>query len=207
MVTEGGGTTGKLYECLTIVFYLVLYLEDNDFVPPRNHHGSPPSDHRHPSLHFFANEPVLMSTSPDNSIKMWIFDTTDGDPRLLSSEVVIVHPVVWFYANGRHVLSAGQDRAFCHFSVIQDQQTRELCQRHITKRAKKLKLKACTISSCGNFVVLGTAGGWIEKFNLHSCVSRGCYVVMSESRRCSHDGEVVGVACDSTNSLKEKRTE
>ncbi|KAL4566105.1 hypothetical protein LXL04_030215 [Taraxacum kok-saghyz] len=35
------------------------------------------------SLHFFANEPVLMSTSADNSIKMWIFDTTDGDPRLL----------------------------------------------------------------------------------------------------------------------------
>ncbi|KAL4574467.1 hypothetical protein LXL04_021299 [Taraxacum kok-saghyz] len=41
-----------------------------------------------------------------------------------------------FYANGRHVLSAGQDRAFCLFSVIQDQQTRELYQRHITKGAK-----------------------------------------------------------------------
>ncbi|KAF4353618.1 hypothetical protein G4B88_009346 [Cannabis sativa] len=34
-------------------------------------------------LHFFANELVLMSSSTDNSIKMWIFDTSDGDPRLL----------------------------------------------------------------------------------------------------------------------------
>ncbi|KAL9253379.1 hypothetical protein AKJ16_DCAP03549 [Drosera capensis] len=37
-----------------------------------------------------------------------------------------------FYANGKHILSAGQDRAFRLFSVIQDQQSR--------KRAKKLKL-------------------------------------------------------------------
>ncbi|KAL4576665.1 hypothetical protein LXL04_012763 [Taraxacum kok-saghyz] len=35
------------------------------------------------SLHFFANERMLMRTSADNSIMMWIFDTTDGDPRLL----------------------------------------------------------------------------------------------------------------------------
>ncbi|KAK7278288.1 hypothetical protein RJT34_23314 [Clitoria ternatea] len=35
------------------------------------------------SLHFLANEPILMSSSADNSIKMWIFDTSDGDPRLL----------------------------------------------------------------------------------------------------------------------------
>ncbi|KAL4591371.1 hypothetical protein LXL04_004332 [Taraxacum kok-saghyz] len=216
------------------------------------------------SLHFFANEPVLMSTSADNSIKMWIFDTTDGDPRLLKFRSGHSAPplCIRFYANGRHILSAGQDRAFRLFSVIQDQQSRELSQRHITKRAKKLKLKqeeiklkpviafdvaeirerdwsnvvtchidtphayvwrlqnfvlgehiltpttdiqtpikACTISSCGNFAVIGTAGGWIEKFNLQSGVSRGCYVDMSENRRCGHDGEVVGVACDSTNSL------
>ncbi|KAL7615945.1 hypothetical protein Lser_V15G01030 [Lactuca serriola] len=216
------------------------------------------------SLHFFANEPVLMSTSADNSIKMWIFDTSDGDPRLLKFRSGHSAPplCIRFYANGRHILSAGQDRAFRLFSVIQDQQSRELSQRHVTKRAKKLKVKqeeiklkpviafdvaeirerdwsnvvtchmdtphayvwrlqnfvlgehiltpttdiqapvkACTISSCGNFAILGTAGGWIEKFNLQSGMSRGCYVDMSEKGSCAHDGEVVGVACDSTNSL------
>ncbi|KAK1413287.1 hypothetical protein QVD17_35059 [Tagetes erecta] len=214
------------------------------------------------SLHFLANEPVLMSASADNSIKMWIFDTTDGDPRLLRFRSGHSAPplCIRFYANGRHILSAGQDRAFRLFSVIQDQQSRELSQRHVTKRAKKLKLKeeeiklkpviafdvaeirerdwsnvvtchmdtphayvwrlqnfvlgehiltpkknqapvkACTISSCGNFAILGTAGGCIEKFNLQSGSSRGSYIDDSE-KETAHDGEVVGVACDSTNSL------
>lgn len=214
------------------------------------------------SLHFFANEPVLMSTSADNSIKMWIFDTTDGDPRLLRFRSGHSAPplCIRFYANGRHILSAGQDRAFRLFSVIQDQQSRELSQRHVTKRAKKLKLKeeeiklkpviafdvaeirerdwsnvvtchmdtphayvwrlqnfvlgehiltpttdiqtpvkACTISTCGNFAILGTASGWIEKFNLQSGMSRGSYVDISV-KNSAHDGEVVGVVCDSTNS-------
>ncbi|BAU03010.1 uncharacterized protein HKW66_Vig0124930 [Vigna angularis] len=216
------------------------------------------------SLHFFANEPVLMSSSADNSIKMWIFDTSDGDPRLLRFRSGHSAPplCIKFYANGRHILSAGQDRAFRLFSVVQDQQSRELSQRHVSKRAKKLKLKeeeiklkpviafdcaeirerdwsnvitchmdtakayvwrlqnfvlgehilnpcpenptpvkACAISACGNFAILGTAGGWIERFNLQSGIRRGSYIDISESRSCAHDGEVVGVACDSTNTL------
>ncbi|KAM6570579.1 hypothetical protein CsatB_018564 [Cannabis sativa] len=216
------------------------------------------------SLHFFANEPVLMSSSTDNSIKMWIFDTSDGDPRLLRFRSGHSAPpkCIKFYSNGRHILSAGQDRAFRLFSVIQDQQSRELSQRHVAKRAKKLKMKveeiklkpvigfdcaeirerdwcnvvtchmdtpqayvwrlqnfvlgehilkpsaesptpvkACAISACGNFAVLGTAGGWIERFNLQSGISRGSYRDTSEKRSCAHDGEVVGIACDSTNTL------
>lgn len=216
------------------------------------------------SLHFFANEPVLMSSSADNSIKMWIFDTSDGDPRLLRFRSGHSAPprCIRFYSNGRHILSAGHDRAFRLFSVIQDQQSRELSQRHVSKRAKKLKLKeseiklkpviafdvaeirerdwcnvvtchtdttqayvwrlqnfvigehilspcpqnptpvkACAISACGNFAVVGTAGGWVERFNLQSGISRGSYVDMSEGKTCAHNGEVVGVACDSTNTI------
>ncbi|XP_042008397.1 WD repeat-containing protein 36-like isoform X2 [Salvia splendens] len=216
------------------------------------------------SLHFLANEPVLMSSSADNSIKMWIFDTSDGDARLLRFRSGHSAPpkCIRFYSNGRHILSAGQDRAFRLFSVIQDQQSRELSQRHVSKRAKKLKLKeteiklkpviafdvaeirerdwcnvvtchmdtaqafvwrlqnfvigehilspcpqnptpvkACAISACGNFAVVGTAAGWIERFNLQSGISRGSYVDMSEGRSCAHNGEVVGVSCDSTNTV------
>ncbi|KAI5557727.1 hypothetical protein BDE02_18G122900 [Populus trichocarpa] len=95
------------------------------------------------SLHFLADEPVLMSSSADNSIKMWVFDTTDGDPRLLRFRSGHSAPplCIRFYANGRHILSAGQDRAFRLFSVIQDQQSRELSQHHVSKRAKKLRVK------------------------------------------------------------------
>ncbi|CAI9780603.1 unnamed protein product [Fraxinus pennsylvanica] len=216
------------------------------------------------SLHFFANEPVLMSSSADNSIKMWIFDTSDGDPRLLRFRSGHSAPplCIRYYANGRHILSAGQDRAFRLFSVVQDQQSRELSQRHVSKRAKKLRLKeteiklkpviafdvaeirerdwcnvvtchmdtsqayvwrlqnfvigehilipraenptpikSCAISVCGNFAVLGTAGGWIERFNLQSGISRGSYIDKSVRKTCAHDGEVIGIACDSTNTI------
>jgi len=61
--------------------------------------------------------------------------------------------------------------------------------------------QTCAISACGNFAILGTAGGWIEKFNLQSGIQRGAYIDMSESRSCAHDSEVVGVACDATNTL------
>lgn len=49
--------------------------------------------------------------------------------------------------------------------------------------------------------MLGTAGGWIERFNLQSGISRGSYHDISERRGIAHDGEVVGIACDSTNTL------
>ncbi|XP_020672729.1 WD repeat-containing protein 36 [Dendrobium catenatum] len=216
------------------------------------------------SLHFFANEPVLMSSASDNSIKMWIFDSTDGDARLLRFRSGHSAPPLClrFYKNGRCILSAGQDRAFRLFSVHQDQQSRELSQKHVTKRAKKLRvkeeeiklkpviafdcaeirerdwcnvvtchmdtpkayvwrlqnfvigehilspsaknqtpIKSCAISACGNFAILGTEGGWIEKFNLQSGISRGIYVDTSGSKSCAHYGEVVGVACDTTNTM------
>ncbi|KAL8225937.1 hypothetical protein R6Q57_018494 [Mikania cordata] len=65
---------------------------------------------------------------------------------------------------------------------------------------KKVK-EVCTISSCGIFAILGTAGGWIENFNLQSGMSQGSYVDVLEKGYSAHDGEAVGVACDSTNSL------
>ncbi|KAG0493288.1 hypothetical protein HPP92_004282 [Vanilla planifolia] len=221
-------------------------------------------DSRIVSLHFFANEPVLMSSAADNSIKIWIFDTTQGDARLLRFRSGHCAPPLClrFYKNGRCILSAGQDRAFRLFSVRQDQQSRELSQRHVTKRAKKLgvkeeeiklkpviafdcaeirerdwcnvvtchmdtpkayvwhlqnfvigehilspsaenqtPVKACAISACGNFAIVGTEGGWIERFNLQSGISQGIYVDNLELNKCAHYGEVVGVACDATNSV------
>jgi U3 small nucleolar RNA-associated protein 21 len=55
------------------------------------------------------------------------------------------------------------------------------------------------ISACGNFTILGTEGGWIEKFNLQSGFSRGSYIDTSLAMQCAHDGEVVGLACDARN--------
>lgn len=61
--------------------------------------------------------------------------------------------------------------------------------------------QACVISACGNFAIIGTEGGWIERFNLQSGISRGNYIDKSEESLTAHDGEVAGIACDATNTL------
>ncbi|XP_020246044.1 WD repeat-containing protein 36-like isoform X3 [Asparagus officinalis] len=58
---------------------------------------------------------------------------------------------------------------------------------------KQTHVKACTISACGNFAILGTEGGWIERFILQSGISRGSYVDIAKSQSCAHDGEVHGI--------------
>ncbi|KAI5080871.1 hypothetical protein GOP47_0004054 [Adiantum capillus-veneris] len=217
------------------------------------------------ALYFLSNEPVLLSAAADNSIKMWIFDSNDGEARLLRFRSGHSAPPAFmrYYGSGRHILSAGHDRAFRMFSTIQDQQSRELSQGHIAKRAKKLKLKeeelklppvvcfdaaeirerdwcnvvtchvdctvaytwrlqnfvigeqilkptvgtnhgsveACALSSCGNFAIIGTEAGHVERFNIQSGLSRQIYHDASLNDYKAHEGAVVGLACDGTNNL------
>lgn len=214
------------------------------------------------SLHFFPREPVLLSSGADNSVKMWIFDSQDGEARLLRFRSGHSAPplCVQYYGNGRHLLSAGQDRAFRMFSTIQDQQSRELSQGHVGKRAKRLHvkeeevklprvtafaaaeirerdwcnvvtchdgqksaytwrlqnfvigehvlqppggestpIKTVAISACGNFAILGSQGGRIDRFNLQSGIHRGSYQADKQQYSPAHKGAVVGLGSDATN--------
>ncbi|KAL3149179.1 hypothetical protein ABBQ32_002010 [Trebouxia sp. C0010 RCD-2024] len=94
------------------------------------------------SLYFFPGEPLLMSGAADNSLKQWLFDSADGTARLLRFRSGHSAPptCLKFYGTGNKLLSAGQDRAFRVFSVIQDQQSREVSQGHIAHRAKRMRL-------------------------------------------------------------------
>lgn len=93
-------------------------------------------------MEFLEGQPVLVSTADDNSIKEWIFDGTDGQPRLLRYRSGHAAPptIVRHYADSTRLLSGGQDRAFRYFSTVQDAQSREMSQGHVTRRAKKLKI-------------------------------------------------------------------
>jgi U3 small nucleolar RNA-associated protein 21 len=74
---------------------------------------------------------------------MWIFDSADGTARLLrsrSGHSAAPHRVR-FYGDGSSILSAGQDRALRTFSIIREQQSMELSQGHLAKKAKAYHLK------------------------------------------------------------------
>jgi len=96
------------------------------------------------SLYFFPGRQTLMSSGADNAVKQWIFDNADGSGRLLRFRAGHGSPptkVAFYGENGHRLLSAGgEDRALRVFSAIQDQQSRELSQQNVERRAKKLKI-------------------------------------------------------------------
>jgi U3 small nucleolar RNA-associated protein 21 len=228
------------------------------------------------ALHFFAGEPLLMSAGGDNAIKQWAFDGADAAPRLLRFRSGHAAPpaVVAHYSEGLRLLSAGADRAFRLFSTIQDQQSRELSQRHVGRRAKRLRLReeevklpritalaaaearerdwanvltahegdavaytwrlatfalgearlvpppagagaapaapvtAVAASPCGNFGVVGSAAGRVDRYNMQSGGHRGAFVRRPPRGAPAgvpplpaHDGAVAGLAVDGVNRL------
>ena len=121
-------------------------------------------------LEFLNNEPLLLSSSIDNSLKMFIFDKPDGTCRLLKSRTGHSNPptMVRFYGdnldenNGKavdgsalQILSGGQDCSFRSFHATRDSQSRELSQgplesisnRH-SKKISDLKLPPIVDFDC-----------------------------------------------------------
>ena len=84
------------------------------------------------------NQPVLLTASPDNSMKMWVFDGLDGGaPRLLRSrEGHSAPPTRIRYhgeEKGKFLLSGGLDRAVRATNIVAERQAREMSQRHALK--------------------------------------------------------------------------
>ncbi|GIL87705.1 hypothetical protein Vretifemale_15746 [Volvox reticuliferus] len=237
------------------------------------------------SLHFFPGEPLLMSSAADNAVKHWVFDSADAMPRLLRFRAGHGAPptlIRHYGENGLRLLSAGCDRSFRVFSVHQDQQSRELSQGHIARKAKKLRVRqedlklervvdmdACEVrerdwanvitahegdpaayswrlvnfsrgdhvleppleelsgcpaaavtsvalSRCGNFGVVGSASGRLDRYNMQSGIHRGAFYCpddaakgqagggaaatqQQKAKRNAHNGAVVGCAVDGSN--------
>ncbi|GIL66695.1 hypothetical protein Vafri_20180 [Volvox africanus] len=235
------------------------------------------------SLHFFPGEPVLMSAAADNAIKHWVFDSADAMPRLLRFRAGHGAPptlIRHYGEGGLRLLSGGCDRSFRVFSVHQDQQSRELSQGHIARKAKRsrvrqedLKLErvvdmdACEVrerdwanvitahegnpaayswrlmtfsrgehvleppvgelsgcpaapvtsvalSRCGNFGIVGSASGRLDRYNMQSGIHRGAFyrpaaeakagggpaaTQQGKGKRNAHNGAVVGCAVDGSN--------
>jgi len=69
------------------------------------------------------SEPLLISSSSDNTVKMWIFDMPDGGARLLRYREGHAAPpgrIRFYGALGQNILSAGQDSSMRIFSTVTD---------------------------------------------------------------------------------------
>lgn len=92
------------------------------------------------SLKCFPNEPLLLTTSPDNSMKLWIFDLPDGGARLLRIREGHGAPptsIRYHGASGRNILSAGEDSSLRIFSTISETMNKSLGKASYNKKASK----------------------------------------------------------------------
>lgn len=91
------------------------------------------------AAHFLPGQPLLVTSGVDNALRMWIFDTPDGLPRLLRERVGCPGQsrALRFYGPGdREVVAAGvaQEGGFvAKVSLIQSQQNIEYAQTAFNK--------------------------------------------------------------------------
>ncbi|XP_015915378.1 WD repeat-containing protein 36 [Parasteatoda tepidariorum] len=215
-------------------------------------------------MKFLPFEPLLITSSSDNSIKMWIFDLPDEGGRLLRLREGHSSPptkIQFYGANGKDILSAGLDSTLRSFSTVADNLNKSLGQASFNRKAAKKKGvrndpnkmlpvidfvsettrekdwdnvaaihrhskivttwsfdRSCmgehkpmherfkgmkhvealclTISSCGNFVLIGYNTGHLDKFNIQSGLYRGSF-----GKDTAHEKSVRGIALDGFNQL------
>lgn len=94
-------------------------------------------------LKCLPNEPLMVTSSPDNTLKMWIFDLPDGGARLLNRKEGHAEPPlhVRFHGNrGDTIITAGEDSTMRMFSTVTERLDKSLGQAsHNRKPGKKNK--------------------------------------------------------------------
>lgn len=101
------------------------------------------------TLKFMPNEPLLLTTSSDNSLKLWIFDKLDGNPRLLRyREGHSAPPLCIRYhgSKGDSILSSGEDSSLRIFSTVSETLNVSLGRASYNRKASK-KLSKSIVSS------------------------------------------------------------
>jgi len=90
-------------------------------------------------------EPLMVTSSNDNSIKLWIFDMTDGSARLLRQRHGHSQPPrrIRFHDEcGKNLLSAGLDSCLMSFSTVHDSKNKSLGRASFNKvETKRSSLK------------------------------------------------------------------
>lgn len=95
-------------------------------------------------LQCLPSEPLMVSSSPDNSLKLWIFDMADGGARLLRLREGHSAPPTFIRfhgANGQNLLSAGGDSCLRIFNTVTETFNKSLGRASYNRAASKKKGK------------------------------------------------------------------
>jgi U3 small nucleolar RNA-associated protein 21 len=89
-------------------------------------------------LQFLDKDPLLITCGADNSIKIWVFESSDENPRILKERSGHSLPPnkIKFSEDGELLFTAGGDRALRVFSVFKSAQLQEMSQGNLLHAAK-----------------------------------------------------------------------
>ena len=91
---------------------------------------------------FLEQQPLLVTNSTDNSMKVWCFDVTDGGARILYQREGHMKPparVRFHGSKGQYVLSAGLDASFRVFHIFSERLNRNLGFASYNRKVAKKK--------------------------------------------------------------------
>ncbi|KAJ3918095.1 Utp21 specific WD40 associated putative domain-containing protein [Lentinula edodes] len=100
------------------------------------------------ALEWIPNQPVLITSGEDNSVKQWLFDTPSAAPRLLkfrSGHHAPPHLIRYYGEDGKQLLTASRDRSLRCTSVVRDSRSFELSQGSLAKKASGLSIPVANL--------------------------------------------------------------
>lgn len=90
------------------------------------------------------NEPLIVTSSPDNTLKLWIFDLPDGNGRILRMREGHAEPPTFIRfhgSDGQNILSAGGDSTLRIFSTVTETFNKSFGRASSNRKASKRKGK------------------------------------------------------------------
>ncbi|KAJ6640230.1 WD repeat-containing protein 36 [Pseudolycoriella hygida] len=96
------------------------------------------------TLKCLSNEPLVFTTSPDNTMKLWIFDMPDGGARLLRIREGHSAPpqfISYHGVDGQNILSAGEDSSLRIFNTMTESFNKSMGRASYNRKSSKRKTK------------------------------------------------------------------
>lgn len=91
-------------------------------------------------MYFLPNEPNLLTSSPDNTLKLWIFDKSDGGARLLrlrEGHSSTPNCIRFHGSNGHNILSSANDSTLRIFNTQTEQFNKSLGKASYRRKVSK----------------------------------------------------------------------
>ncbi|PPQ86912.1 hypothetical protein CVT25_009798 [Psilocybe cyanescens] len=100
------------------------------------------------AVEWVPGQPVLITSSEDNSVKQWLFESPTAPPRLLkyrSGHQTPPHLIRYYADDGKQLLTASRDRSLRCTSVVRDSRSFELSQGSLLKKATSLSIPLASL--------------------------------------------------------------